>query len=87
MGKGDKKTKKGKIAMGSYGVIRKRKKSMGTTAPKKAVTKKTVAPKVEKLEAIPKKVAVKKAAAPAVEKPAAVTKKAVAKNTTKNKER
>jgi 30S ribosomal protein S31 len=42
MGKGDKKSKKGKISMGSYGVRRKRKASKKTTAAseKKAPAKK-----------------------------------------------
>jgi len=48
MGKGDKRTKKGKIRAGSYGVIRKRKsvlaKEAKDVAIKKAATKK-VAPK------------------------------------------
>ena len=48
MGKGDKKTKKGKIARGSYGKTRKRK----TSAPIIASTKpkKKVAPKKEETE-------------------------------------
>ncbi|MGQ0829057.1 MAG: 30S ribosomal protein THX [Bacteroidota bacterium] len=52
MGKGDKKSRKGKIAMGSYGVTRPRKKSKGAassakskTAPKAATPKKAAAPK------------------------------------------
>lgn len=44
MGKGDKKSKKGKIHIGSYGVKRKRKKASaktaGATAAKKAPAKK-----------------------------------------------
>ena len=57
MGKGDKKSRKGKITMGSYGVTRPRKKTK-TAAPAAAK-----APKVakEKKEAAPKKAA-KKAA-------------------------
>ena len=42
MGKGDKKSRKGKIAMGSYGVTRPRKKATTAAksdAPKKAVKK------------------------------------------------
>ncbi|HUS86815.1 MAG TPA: 30S ribosomal protein THX [Bacteroidales bacterium] len=35
MGKGDKKTKRGKIVKGSYGVRRLRKKKTVTQAPKK----------------------------------------------------
>lgn len=48
MGKGDKKSRKGKISMGSYGVRRPRKKakSAAKSAPKKAATpKKAAAPK------------------------------------------
>jgi len=57
MGKGDKKSRKGKISMGSYGVRRPRKKAKtaGTSnksasakraaAPKKAVAAKKAAPK------------------------------------------
>ncbi|NIX65884.1 30S ribosomal protein THX [Gaetbulibacter sp. S0825] len=60
MGKGDKKTKRGKITMGSYGVRRPRKKQ-------KAITK--AAPKVKKTAEKPKaaakpKPATKKKAAP-----------------------
>lgn len=60
MGKGDKKTKRGKITMGSYGVRRPRKKQ-------KAITK--AAPKVKKTAEKPKaaakpKPAAKKKAAP-----------------------
>jgi len=33
MGKGDKKTRRGKIVKGSYGVLRKRKKSPGASSP------------------------------------------------------
>lgn len=42
MGKGDKKSRKGKIAMGSYGVTRPRKKATtaaAADAPKKAAKK------------------------------------------------
>lgn len=42
MGKGDKKTKKGKITIGSYGVIRPKKKKKVVVAATKA-TKKTKA--------------------------------------------
>ncbi len=55
MGKGDKKTRKGKITMGSYGVLRPRKKSTGKVAAKAATAK------AEKTET-PKKAAAKKAA-------------------------
>jgi 30S ribosomal protein S31 len=57
MGKGDKKSRKGKISMGSYGVTRPRKKkTAGAAAPKAA------APKAAKKAAAPKKAAPKKAA-------------------------
>ena len=56
MGKGDKKSRKGKITMGSYGVTRPRKKTKSAVV---AATPK--APKVKK-EAAPKKAAPKKAA-------------------------
>ena len=54
MGKGDKKSRKGKIAMGSYGVTRPRKKAK-KAATKKATPKKAAAPK----KAAPKKAAKK----------------------------
>ncbi len=75
MGKGDKKTKKGKISSGSYGKTRKRKSATTFVAPakpKKAVpTKETTEEKVEKpvaKKAPAKKPAAKKAPA---KKPAA----------------
>lgn len=74
MGKGDQKSKKGKISSGSYGVTRKRKKAATYTAKpaaKKVETKKEEAP-TEKPAA--KKAPVKKAAAKK-----APTKKAAAK--------
>jgi ribosomal small subunit protein bTHX len=81
MGRGDKKTKKGKIARGSYGKTRKRKTSAPIIASIKP--KKKVAPKnVEDTEAVVKPVAKKAAAAkkPAAEKkPAAVKKPAAEK--------
>ena len=40
MGKGDKKTKKGKIVKGSYGVIRPKKKKVKETTTKKTKAKK-----------------------------------------------
>lgn len=40
MGKGDKKTKKGKIVKGTYGSIRPRKKKVIREAPKTEKTKK-----------------------------------------------
>lgn len=53
MGKGDKKSRKGKIAMGSYGVTRPRKKatkaaSAKSAAPKKAAAKKAAPKKAAK---------------------------------------
>ncbi len=61
MGKGDKKSRKGKITMGSYGVTRPRKKSTGKAVAKATTAK---APKAEtaKKETAPKKAAPKKAA-------------------------
>ena len=58
MGKGDKKTKKGKIFQGSYGVTRKRKPSVSKSASLKKAAEKKEAVKT----AAPKKAA-KKAAA------------------------
>lgn len=75
MGKGDKKTAKGKRAMGSYGNTRQRKSSVTTvSAEKPAKVKKekvTKAPAAKKVAAAPaeKKVVAKKA--PAAKKPAA----------------
>ena len=65
MGKGDKRSRKGKIWRGSYGKTRKRKPSEGAFVPKvkKTATKKVAEETTE--EAKPKKAAVaKKAAAP-----------------------
>ena len=56
MGKGDKKSRKGKIFMGSYGVSRPRKTKKSTSASPKKLAK-----KAEKKAAAPKKAA-KKAA-------------------------
>ena len=80
MGKGDKKTAKGKRAMGSYGNTRKRKSPV---APAPASTK-----KVAKEEAKEKKPAAKKAAVPkaTAEKKTAAKKPAAAKKTTKKTE-
>ncbi len=58
MGKGDKKSKKGKISSGSYGVTRKRKKAATFVTKPKA---KKAAPKKEKEPA--EKAPAKKAAA------------------------
>lgn len=66
MGKGDKKTKRGKINIGSYGVTRPRKK------------KKSVATPIEKKEKPAKKEAASKEEKPKAEKPKA-PKKAAAK--------
>ncbi|MDQ3048298.1 MAG: 30S ribosomal protein THX [Bacteroidota bacterium] len=55
MGKGDKKSRKGKIAMGSYGVTRKKKVAVKKAAKKAAPAKKAAAPK----KAAPKKAAKK----------------------------
>ncbi len=82
MGKGDIKSKRGKIANGSYGVRRQRKSEAAYVAP---VKKEKPAPKPKeaaeetKVEAAPKKAAPKKAAAkkPAAKK--APAKKAAAK--------
>ena len=65
MGKGDKKTRKGKIAMGSYGVKRKRDKSVITPTPKAAKEKAGKTKVAVVAEAAPevKKTAPKKAAA------------------------
>jgi 30S ribosomal protein S31 len=54
MGKGDKKSKKGKIAMGSFGVLRPNKKKV-TAAKKATSTAKAASPK----KAAPKKAAKK----------------------------
>ena len=48
MGKGDKKSRKGKIAMGSYGVTRPRKKAKPAAAKKAAPAKKTAPKKAAK---------------------------------------
>ena len=71
MGKGDKKSKKGKIRMGSFGKVRPRKKAKLTFVAKKVEKKEEVAV-VEKTEtkkkttkkkaAVKKKTATKKAA-------------------------
>ena len=75
MGKGDKKSKKGKIWSGSYGVSRKKKKAVTFVAKPKA---KKSEPKAE--EATETKEAVKKAPAKK-----AVAKKAPAKKTAEKK--
>ena len=63
MGKGDKRTKKGKINIGSYGVTRPRKTATAAVveapkkkaAPKKAAAKKPAAKKTTAKKAAPKK--------------------------------
>jgi ribosomal small subunit protein bTHX len=51
MGKGDKKSKKGKIHIGSYGIRRKRKKAAAKkTGAKPGATKKAPAKKAKKEE-------------------------------------
>lgn len=84
MGRGDKKTKKGKISQGSYGVTRKRKKStpvVASTKPKKAVAKK-VEETAEIVKPVAKKAPVAKKTETAEKKPAAA-KKATTKSTSK----
>ncbi|HXP48733.1 MAG TPA: 30S ribosomal protein THX [Bacteroidia bacterium] len=65
MGKGDRRSRKGKIWAGSYGNSRKRKKSKAAYVPKvkKAAPKAAVAEEVE-AEVKAKKAPAKKAAAP-----------------------
>lgn len=72
MGKGDKKTKRGKITLGTYGVTRPRKKKKKTNKPieivekEKPAKKKTASPKVQNSNVekpkTPKKAAAKKKA-------------------------
>jgi len=78
MGKGDKKSRKGKIAMGSYGVSRPRKASSGNAFVPKSSKNKKATPMVETVEIAeaPKKVAKKTTA-----KKAPVAKKVVAEKT------
>ena len=78
MGKGDKKTKRGKIVNGSYGRLRKRKKEK-TRYVKPAVAQ---APKEEKAEVAEETSPVKKAPAKK-----STTKKTTAKKTTKTAEK
>jgi len=63
MGKGDKKSRKGKIAMGSHGVSRPTKKVKKIAAKKAGVAKKAAAPakaaKTTTAKAAPKKAAKK----------------------------
>lgn len=60
MGKGDKKTAKGKRVMGSYGNTRKRKSDEKAILAPVKVKKEKKAPVVKKETAVAKKVAVKK---------------------------
>ena len=62
MGRGDIKTKRGKISNGSYGVRRKRKASKGFAAPAKKVKPKADAAEVEEVKVAAKKTTAKKAA-------------------------
>jgi 30S ribosomal protein S31 len=66
MGKGDKKSRKGKIAMGSYGVTRPKKKSNSAASAAKSTSAKKVA--APKREAAPKKVVAAKPARAAAKK-------------------
>ena len=78
MGKGDRKTKKGKIRMGSYGKLRPRKKATNTFVPKKVE-------KAKEQEETKKKVAVKKITKKKVAAKKTTKKKVAAKKTTKKK--
>lgn len=88
MGKGDKKTKRGKIIMGSYGVRRpKRHKSSLTTESKPEVVKaKEDKQAKEEVQKEKKKVAVKKAATEPKEEVAVETPKKKSSRKTVNKE-
>jgi 30S ribosomal protein S31 len=57
MGRGDKKTKKGKIAMGSHGVLRPKKDTSGSSSDvaKKKVVKSKAAATEKDVEKKPKK--------------------------------
>ena len=85
MGKGDKKTKKGKRFMGSYGVSRKRKsnRTIFKSKRKPSVKKKEEQDKVEveELTGITKKEPAKKTKAKAKAQPKAKAKKAAVKKT------
>ena len=52
MGKGDKKTAKGKRFKGSYGVSRMRKNGNGVYVPKRPVKAKDVEPVIEELDTV-----------------------------------
>ena len=60
MGKGDRKTKKGKIRMGSFGKLRPRKKAKGAFVTKKVEKKQTEEVVEEVVEAVVEKTATKK---------------------------
>ena len=70
MGKGDRKTKRGKIRMGSFGKLRPRKKAMDAFVAKKVVKK-----QVEEVAAVEKTVTKKKTTAKKTTKKKAATKK------------
>lgn len=80
MGKGDKKTRRGKIIRGSFGVRRRRKDNPAADIPKEilkpAAVKAEVEPKPKPAKPAPKKTT---AAKPATEKKAPVTKAAAEK--------
>jgi ribosomal small subunit protein bTHX len=78
MGKGDRKTKKGKIRIGSYGKLRPRKKATNTFVPKKVE-------KVKEQEETKKKVAVKRTTKKKAAVKKTTKKKAAVKKTTKKK--
>lgn len=81
MGKGDKKTKKGKRFMGSFGVIRPKKKSKGAyvASPAKAKAK----PAAVKVEEVVEEVKAVKAPAKKAAAKKAPAKKAAAKKSSK----
>jgi 30S ribosomal protein S31 len=83
MGKGDKKTRRGKIIRGSYGVRRRRKDNPAEELPKQivkpAAVKAEVEPKAKPAKPVPKKTP---AAKPAAEKKAPVSKTAAEKKPT-----
>jgi 30S ribosomal protein S31 len=84
MGKGDKKSKRGKIWNGSYGVTRPRKKTKpAVVITDKPAKKKPAAPKEEKPKTEKVKVEKPKAEKPKVEKPKAEKPKAEKKTTKK----
>lgn len=90
MGKGDKKTKRGKIIMGSYGVKRHKKKNPAYVAPVEKKTKEKAKP-VEKAEettvkkTTAKKTTAKKTTAKKEETKTTTAKKTTAKKTTAKK--